>query len=134
MKTIFHKLLTISIFISSTWIFAQSPAWTIHKIGMKQNIFIDSSCTNNSLTEYCEHPFKIKEEHYGILDRFFNCFLNTKNGDIWMGTDDGISKFDGTNWTVYTGQNSQFSDGSVYTLLEHNGDIWAGTKTGIYVF
>jgi ligand-binding sensor domain-containing protein len=56
--------------------------------------------------------------------------------DIWIGTDLGLSHFDGTNWTTYNADNSPLSDNNVRTLCwDQDNRLWIGTISGgIYVF
>lgn len=55
------------------------------------------------------------------------------NGDVWFGTQGGISKFDGTNWTtINTTTDPDLVDIVVLALLiDDMGNIWAGTDFGV---
>lgn len=54
-------------------------------------------------------------------------------GAVWVGTDDDISKFDGTTWTHY--QNPYLQNSSVNTIeIDNDGNKWIGTWDGAYVF
>jgi signal transduction histidine kinase/DNA-binding response OmpR family regulator/streptogramin lyase len=61
--------------------------------------------------------------------------LQDKLGFIWMGTDNGLNRFDGSNFKVYRNHPhnpSSISDNSIWSLFEdRSGNIWAGTKGGV---
>lgn len=51
------------------------------------------------------------------------------NGTKWIGTNDGLSKLDGTNWTTFNMSNSGLPSNIVYGLMiEQPGTIWIGTN------
>jgi ligand-binding sensor domain-containing protein len=45
-------------------------------------------------------------------------------GNIWFGTNNGVLKFDGTNWTTFPFEDLIY--GSAYAI-DANGEIWIGT-------
>jgi|GEM_PF-924633 len=66
----------------------------------------------------------------GLPGTFVFSMLRDKVGRLWMGTDNGLSMYDGTsfyNYTVSEGLNSNF----ISALAEdEKGRIWIGTKGG----
>ena len=53
------------------------------------------------------------------------------NGDIWIGTDYGASKFDGVDWTLYNSTNG-LNNNQVYSIDEDLfGRVWIGTHAGV---
>jgi len=67
----------------------------------------------------------------GLVDPGVHTMLEDRRGHIWIGTANGISRFDGQVF-----QNLYLRDGLVHgqvrTLLEgENGDIWIGTRHGL---
>ncbi|MBI5218361.1 MAG: T9SS type A sorting domain-containing protein [Bacteroidia bacterium] len=49
-------------------------------------------------------------------------------GNIWFGTDGGVTKFNGTTWTSYTITNSNLSNNNVYSIEQtQDGNMWFGT-------
>ncbi len=55
-----------------------------------------------------------------------------KNGMIWIGTNSGLSKYDGYNVESYYARNNQISSDLIYmNYLDNNGDIWFLTENGI---
>lgn len=56
------------------------------------------------------------------------------NNSIWIGSLDGLSKFDGKKWTTYTKSNSALRTNVINTLLvDKQNRVWIGTTKGIYV-
>ncbi len=67
-------------------------------------------------------------------DRVY-CMDQDKNGNLWIGTGQGASRFDGKTFTSY-GAKDGFSDESVWAILcDSKGYIWFGTKgDGLFRF
>jgi ligand-binding sensor domain-containing protein/signal transduction histidine kinase len=79
--------------------------------------------TNGRLTHYSMTE--------GLVNNFIRAFLQGGDGSIWIGTDEGVSRWRGQRFTNY-----QVRDGlsyfSIRSLLEdRNGDIWIGTERGV---
>ncbi len=56
------------------------------------------------------------------------------NNSIWIGSLDGLSKFDGKKWTTYTKSNSALRTNVINTLLvDKQNRVWIGTTMGFYV-
>ncbi|MDP4175671.1 MAG: two-component regulator propeller domain-containing protein [Bacteroidota bacterium] len=54
-----------------------------------------------------------------------------KDGVKWIGTNNGLVRFDGSNWTVYCKSNSGLPDDCVNSIsIDSCGNKWIGTRTG----
>ena len=79
--------------------------------------------------------FEPKFEHLssanGLSNNTVNCILRDHNGFMWFGTYNGLSKYDGYDFTTYTNKPSNkfsLSGNRVFSMLEDkNGLIYVGT-------
>ena len=56
----------------------------------------------------------------------------TPDGYIWLGTEEGLARFDGVRFENFDRQNSALSDNFVEALLvDHKGTLWVGTQNGL---
>ena len=85
------------------------------------------------------HPqnekFKSLTVEDGLSSSDINCLLQDKLGFIWIGTDNGLNRFDGAEFKVFRNKHknqNSISDNSVWSLYEdRQGNVWIGTKDGI---
>ncbi|WP_315823609.1 ligand-binding sensor domain-containing protein [Paraflavitalea speifideaquila] len=70
----------------------------------------------------------------GLLSNSVNAILKDHYGLMWFATDDGLNKFDGTNFTVYRhtpGDSSSLRANEILALHEDRaGNLWIGTSGG----
>lgn len=53
------------------------------------------------------------------------------NGDVWVGTEFGLARFDGLIWEVYTSSTHPLPDNDIRALAEDDlGRMWIGTSLG----
>lgn len=74
----------------------------------------------------------------GLSSNQVNCIYQDKLGFIWLGTDDGLNRFDGLNFTVYKHSiknPSSLKDNYIDAIVEDkNGNLIIGTSKGLSVF
>ncbi len=57
--------------------------------------------------------------------------LHHGNGNLWIGTYQGLTRFDGENWRTYTTNNSNLSNNDIRCIkTDIDGNIWIGTFGG----
>ncbi len=70
----------------------------------------------------------------GLSQSTVNCMLQDRKGFMWFGTSDGLNKYDGYEFTVYTfepGNPNSLSNNIVTALCEGpGGELWIGTNGG----
>lgn len=83
--------------------------------------------------------------HHFVLDRWteegglpgnsLTAILQARSGHLWLGTEDGLARFDGVNWVVYNRAGTPgFPSNSILTVTEDSaGRIWVGTDYGAAV-
>ena len=73
----------------------------------------------------------------GISDNNVLCGLRDQYGFVWLGTNNGLNCFDGTQNTIYRNmveENASFENNTITALYEHGSDIWFGGSFGLYVY
>jgi ligand-binding sensor domain-containing protein/two-component sensor histidine kinase len=71
----------------------------------------------------------------GLSNNYVNAILKDRKGFVWIGTGDGLNRYDGKNFisfyhSIY--EKNSISHNDVYCLLEDNiGYIWIGTFNGL---
>ncbi|CAN5439286.1 hypothetical protein BH09BAC5_BH09BAC5_03490 [soil metagenome] len=70
----------------------------------------------------------------GLSQYVVNCILEEKNGFMWFGTQEGLNRYDGYNFTVFKRNpedSNSLSNNFVYCILQdQSGIIWIGTNGG----
>lgn len=75
-------------------------------------------------------------DQHGLPENTVSAVTRTRDGYLWLGTADGLARFDGMSFTVFTRWNTpQLRDSTVIALLEDDdGALWIGTQGGIAQF
>lgn len=70
----------------------------------------------------------------GLSSNSINSVIQDQKGFLWIGTEDGLNRFDGYSFKVYRnkrGDNSSLSNNFIWSLCEDkDGMIWIGTDGG----
>src|SRR5690349_17653664 len=70
----------------------------------------------------------------GLSSNTVNAIIKDRYGLIWFGTEDGLDKFDGTNFTIYRhkpGDTTSLQANEILALHEDKaGNLWIGTSGG----
>ncbi len=71
----------------------------------------------------------------GLSQSVVNCVFQDSKGYIWMGTQNGLNRFDGETFEVYRFNPSNpnsISNNWIYSISEDKkGNLWVGTKGGL---
>jgi hypothetical protein len=100
------KKIFIALVLFSNIVFTQNPKWVVY------------NSTNSGLPS----------------NTLYSIAIDTSD-NIWLGTDIGLVKFDGTNWTIFNTSNSGILDNSILSIcIDNNGTKWIGSWGGVSVF
>lgn len=70
----------------------------------------------------------------GLSHNKVNCIIQDHRGFIWLGTDDGLNRFDGNNFEIFRHEprNTATISGNIVTDLaeDKNGRLWIATADG----
>lgn len=72
----------------------------------------------------------------GLPDNVIRCLAKDAQGNVWIGTDNGLAKFDGSTFTVIDSSNSDLPVNQIRSIaFSPTGDMWVGTlQAGVAVF
>ena len=90
-------------------------------------------------------PLSSKEydvEHYyreqGLSQASIQALLQDKQGYLWIGTGDGLNRFDGYDFEIFRSESKKvntLSSSNILSLFEdHQNNIWIGTNGGLNRF
>ena len=70
----------------------------------------------------------------GLVSNFVQSITMDNIGNMWFGTKDGISVFDGTVWTSYRQSDGLTSNNVLCIAADKTGTVWIGTDNGVNSF
>lgn len=84
---------------------------------------------NRAVTQYVHDIWQSRE---GLPQNSVNAIAQTADGYIWLGTQEGLARFDGVQFTVYNTDNTAaFRHNYISSLLaDPDGSLWIGTQGG----
>lgn len=85
-------------------------------------------------------PQRKTYRHYttedGLPGNMVQCLHQTSDGFLWIGTEDGLSRFDGSNFRSFNAENTpclRITGHDISCLAEDlDGTLWAGTFKGLF--
>ncbi|GAB2596010.1 ligand-binding sensor domain-containing protein [Spirosoma areae] len=79
--------------------------------------------------------FRHIQEKDGLSFNFINCFLHDRDGFLWVGTYDGLNRYDGSHFVPFKHQRvtqNSLLNNTVQDICEgHDGIIWMAVESGI---
>jgi len=84
------------------------------------------------LSQYVLDNWQIPE---GLPQSSAQAIARTPDGYLWVGTQEGLARFDGVRFTVFNGENEAgIPDKQISVLtVDRSGRLWIGTRAGITV-
>src|SRR5689334_9301337 len=84
---------------------------------------------SKSLSQYARTSWT--EEH-GLPQDTIRAIAQTTDGYLWLGTDEGLARFDGYEFTVFNKRDGDLPADSVAALAAAgDGVLWVGTSNGL---
>lgn len=79
-----------------------------------------------------QYSLRVWQTADGLPDNFIQSIVQTREGYLWLGTLEGLVRFDGVKFTVFDTRNTpQLRSSSVVALCEQrDGTLWIGTGGG----
>ena len=82
-----------------------------------------------SLTQYSRTTWT---QEAGLPQDTIRAIAQTPDGYLWLGTDEGLARFDGYDFVVYDRASGALPDNSVIALsAARDGSLWVGTQGGL---
>jgi ligand-binding sensor domain-containing protein len=77
------------------------------------------------------HMIHYNTANSGLPDNMIMSIAKDLNGDLWIGTDNGLARFNGSDWIVYTSDNSPIPRNDITCVaIDENGIKWIGVFMG----
>ena len=84
---------------------------------------------HKSLTQYSS---TLWGQQHGLPQDTIRAIAQTPDGYLWVGTDEGLARFDGYEFVVYNQENNNLPGNSITALASAaDGSLWIGTSKGI---
>ncbi len=84
---------------------------------------------HRTLTQYTR---TVWTQEHGLPQDTVRAIAQTKDGYLWLGTDEGLAQFDGYDFVVFNKENGSLPSNSVGALwAAHDGSLWIGTLGGL---
>ena len=86
-----------------------------------------------SITQYAHQVWKTDA---GLPQNSVQSILQTRDGYLWLGTERGLVRFDGVQFTVFDkGNTPGLQNSNVQVLFQgRDGGLWVGTWGGLHLF
>ena len=82
-----------------------------------------------SLTQYSR---TIWTQERGLPQDTIRAITQTRDGYLWLGTDEGLARFDGYEFAVFNKSNGDLPDNTITALAAgSDGSLWIGTPSGL---
>src|SRR5579871_5883549 len=84
---------------------------------------------HRAITQYTR---TVWTQEHGLPQDTIRAITQTKDGYLWLGTDEGLAQFDGYDFVVFNKENGSLPNNSVTALwAARDGSLWIGTPGGL---
>src|SRR6476659_1676950 len=82
-----------------------------------------------SLTQYTR---TVWTQEHGLPQDTIRAITQTPDGNLWLGTDEGLARFDGYEFAIFNKDQGELPGNSVTALAAApDGTLWIGTTGGV---
>src|SRR6476646_8924959 len=108
----------------------------VHLISLLFSLLLSSGGTAfalDSSRELSQLNHEVWLTENGLPQNTVHSIAQTSDGYIWIGTEEGLARFDGLKFTVFNKQNTpQLKSNYIRALLaDRRGALWIGTAEGL---
>lgn len=110
----------------------QGNIWFGTDRGVSRLLFSDARGARGYVSEQIQLQTYTSAD--GLAGDKVNAIVQDRQGNLWFGTDNGLSRFDGTNWVSYRQGNGSHDLSGKRVLALHVdrlGTLWVGTDQGV---
>ena len=99
-------------------------------------IFSDVALAIDPARTFSQYNHRVWKIEDGLPQSSVNAVAQTHDGYIWLGTEDGLVRFDGIHFTIFDRAKDPGIRNNFITVLlaTDKGDLWAGTDGGLIHF
>jgi len=93
---------------------------------------IGPACALNPQRALTQYTRTVWTQEHGLPQDTVRAIAQTKDGYLWIGTDEGLAQFDGYDFVVFNKENGSLPSNSVGALwAAKDGSLWIGTLGGL---
>lgn len=98
--------------------------------------FLFLTCYYNTGSAQLYHNGRTLTTENGLSDNRITAIYKDVSGYIWIGTKNGLNKYNGRNFTIYKPQHENSISNEIITSItgDKEGNIWVGTMHGLNKF
>ena len=89
---------------------------------------------NNGISQKSQYIFNQITIENGLSNNSITCIFKDSRGFIWIGTTDGLNRYDGYSFVIYKNNpldSNSISDNFISSIIEDfSGNLWIGTQGG----
>ena len=100
--------------------------------------FIAILCYQKGYNQSFNSRIEIYTIEDGLSQTGVNCLIQDSKGFLWIGTQDGLDRYDGNNFQIYRHQSADSNsicDNYIRFICEdHSGNLWIATNNGLSMY